>query len=287
MIWLIFAVLTALFESLKGVFSKKSLKGIDEYVVSWSLMFFALIFLAPLLLFIEIPALGGQFWIALIVGGLLGAVATVLYMKAIKESDLSLAVPMLTFTPLFLLITSPLILGEFPRSLGLAGILFIVAGSYSMNIKKMRDGYLEPFKALLKEKGPRLMLIVAFIWSITSNIDKIGVQNSSPIFWVIAVDAFLAIILFPIMLYKSPKSARQVSVSLKALVPIGLFSALTSVFQMTALSLTLVAYVISIKRTSAVISVIFGYLIFKEKRIRERLFGAALMVLGVLLIALS
>ncbi len=287
MVWFIFAFLTAFFESLKDVFSKKGLKNIDEYIVSWSLRFFALPFLIPLLFFIEIPSLGSQFWIALLVGGSLNVITTILYMKAIKYSDLSITVPMVTFTPLFLLMTSPLIIGEFPNFLGLIGVLLIVLGSYTLNIKQRHEGYFAPFKALLKEKGPKLMLLVAFIWSITSNFDKIGVQNSSPIFWVIAVNIFITLVMLPIMLYKSQRSVQQISTSYKALLPIGLFSALTLIFQMTAINLTLVAYVISIKRTSAIMSVLFGYFIFKEKGIKERLIGAIIMIIGVLLITLS
>jgi len=69
--------------------------------------------------------------------------------------------------------------------------------------------------------------------------------------------------------------------------PIGLFSALSLIFQMAAINLTLVAYVISIKRTSAIMSVLFGYLIFKERGIKERLIGVTIMIIGVLLIVLS
>ena len=98
----------------------------------------------------------------------------IFYMKAIKASDLSITVPMLTFSPLFLLITSPLTLGEFPNLFGLFGILFIVAGSYMLNIKQRKEGWLVPFKALLSQNGPKFMLIVAFLWSISANFDKIG-----------------------------------------------------------------------------------------------------------------
>ena len=287
MLWFIFSFFTAFFESLKDVFSKKSLKNIDEYVVSWSLRFFALPFLVPLLFFIEIPSLGNKFWLALLIGGSLNVITTILYMKAIKHSDLSITVPMVTFTPLFLLLTSPLIVGEFPSFFGLIGVLLIVAGSYTLNIKQRHEGYLAPFKALLKEKGPKLMLLVAFIWSITSNIDKIGVQNSSAIFWVIATDIFIALIMSPIMIYKSRTNMHHIRTSYKVLLPIGLFSAIASIFQMIAISLTLVAYVISIKRTSAIMSVLFGHLIFKEEGVKERLLGAIIMVIGVLFIVLS
>ena len=287
MFWFPLAFLTALFASLKDVFSKKNLKDIDEYVVSWSLRFFALPFLVLPLFFVKMPSLGNRFWMALFIGGSLNVIATILYMKAIKYSDLSIAVPMVTFTPLFLLMTSPLILGEFPNLLGLIGVILIVLGSYTLNIKRRHEGYFVPFKALLREKGPKLMLLVAFIWSITSNFDKIGVQNSSPIFWPIGVNIFMTLVMFPIMLYKSPASLGQISTSYKSLFPIGLFSALSLIFQMAAINLTLVAYVISVKRTSAIMSVLFGYLIFKERGIKERLIGVTIMIIGVLLIVLS
>ena len=56
---------------------------------------------------------------------------------------------------------------------------------------------------------------------------------------------------------------------------------------MTAINLTLVAYVISIKRTSTIMSVFAGYLVFKEKGVKERLIGTVIMIIGVLFITLS
>jgi drug/metabolite transporter (DMT)-like permease len=56
---------------------------------------------------------------------------------------------------------------------------------------------------------------------------------------------------------------------------------------MVALSLTLVAYVIALKRLSGLISVFLGYYFLKERKIKERLLGAFIMFLGVLLIVLS
>lgn len=288
MVWPIFALLTAFFESLKDVFSKIVLKtnGIDEYATAWSLRFFSLFLLLPLLFFIKIPHLNNQFWMALIFGGSLNILTIILYMKAIKASDISLTIPMVAFTPLFLLITSPVIVHEFPSISGLIGIILIILGSYILNLKERHGGHLAPLKALIKENGPRLMLVVAFIWSITSNIDKIGVKNSSPVFWVIANSIFWATVLCPIMLLKSKKAVRNIPANLKTLIPIGIFAGLGGIAQMTAINLALVAYVISIKRTSAIISVLLGYFIFKEKNIKERLIGAIIMIIGVLFITL-
>jgi len=280
MIWIAFAFLTALCESLKDVFSKKGLANIDEYVIAWSLRFFAVPFLLPILFFIKIPNLTKAFWLALFIGGGLNAICTILYMKAIKQTALSLTVPLVAFTPLFLLLTSPFMIGEFPDLSGVGGIILIVIGSYVLNFSAMQRGHLAPFRSLFAESGPRLMLLVAFLWSISANCDKIGIQNSSPLFWSIAATSFMAVVLIPIVLYKSPHALQQIPAVFKKLIPIGFFCALTVIFQMLAVSLTLVAHVIAIKRTSTVMSVLWGFLVFKETRFKERLLGRELWLLG-------
>jgi uncharacterized membrane protein len=156
-----------------------------------------------------------------------------------------------------------------------------------MKIKHMKKGFFAPFGALIKEKGPRLMLLVAFIWSITSNFDKMGVINSSPMFWVASTGIFMTIVMLPIMLFKSKNVISKIKSGYKVLVPMGFFGVAASIFQMTAVSMTLVAYVISIKRTSVIMSVLLGHFLFKEKGLKERLIGVILMVLGVVLITLS
>jgi len=286
MTWVIFAFLTAIFRSLTDVAGKFSLKNIDEYIVAWSLNFFSLPFLIPLLFFIDIPSVSSGFWIALLISGILNVVAVILYMRAIKLSDLSLSIPMITFTPLFLLITSPIIIGEFPNIYGIFGILLIVFGSYILNIKERKKGLLAPFKALIKNKGPKLMLIVAFIWSITSNFDKIGIQNSSAIFWCVSINIFITIIITPIIFLQSKNNIKQISNNFKPLFTIGFTNAVMILCHMIAISLTLVAYVISIKRASAIISVLLGSIFFKEKNLKSRLLGSLIMIMGVLLITL-
>ncbi len=284
--WVGLALLTALCEALKDVFSKLNLKNTNPYIIALAMRLFSLPLLLPLLIFIDIPVLGEMFFPALIAGGLMNIFITILYLKAIQHSDLSVTVPMVTFTPLFLLITSPIIVGEFPGYYGIAGIVCIVLGSYMLNLHTVRSGFFAPFKALIKDKGPRYMLGVAFLWSITANIDKVGIQNSHPVFWVVSISAFLFAGMIPVVLLFAKKDLKQLKKNALKLLPVGIFSGLTLVFQMLAIQIALVAYVISIKRTSALMVVIFGWLIFKEKGFVQRIAGAALMLLGVLLISL-
>lgn len=282
--WFLFAFLAAFCSSLKDVFGKKAIQHVDDCVISWSWGAFALPFLFPFLFIFDLPRIQPQFWIALFIGGSLYTCSSILYIKAIKHNDLSTTVPLLTFTPIFLLLTSPLIVGEFPTLSGLIGILLIVIGSYLLHFDHRQMSYLAPFKALVHERGPRLMLAVAFIWSISSNFDKIGVQNSSPIIWAIGINAFLAISLLPLVIYSTHKGH---AISAKSLFPVGFFNAMVFLFHMHALRLALVSYVIAVKRTSILLSVLWGYLIFKEKGIKERFLGAVIMVLGVLFIVLG
>ncbi len=285
--WVLFSLLAAFFESAKDVFGKRGLQNSDELIVAWAWRFFALPFLLPLLLIIDIPELDRTFWGALAVSGGLNVLTSLLYLQAIKHSDLSVTAPMITFTPLFLLATSPLILGERAGPLGMLGIGLIVFGAYLLNIHKRSLGLLAPFRALVSETGPRLMLAVALIWSVTANVDKIGLQHSSPVFWGIAVNLLIAAVLLPWAATRIRRDRRQVRGNLGNLLAIGLCGGLTILCQMTAISLTLVPYVIAIKRTSTVMSVLWGCLLFREPALRERLLGVTVMVVGVVLITLA
>lgn len=148
MIWLAFAILTAFFESLKDVSSKKSLQTIDAYIVAWMANVFAIAFLLPLLFILGIPSLNVHFWIALLIGGSLNVVSFILYLKAIQVADLSITVPLVTLTPLFMLITSPLIVGESATIADVIGIVLIVSGAYILNLRERKMAILlrsEPF----------------------------------------------------------------------------------------------------------------------------------------------
>jgi uncharacterized membrane protein len=281
MTWILFAALTAFFESLKDVASKVSLKTLDAYLVSWALFALMLPVLLGYWLFGAIPPLSLPFFQALVIGGILNAIAVILYVRAIQVSDLSLTVPIVALTPLFLLLTAPVLVGEYPNAIDVLGILLIVLGAYVLNLQPRNTGYLAPFKALLVEPGSRWMLCVAVIWSFTANFDKIGVAHSSPDFWVVSLFSVLAIALTPMVLLKSPRSLLALTTHAPILLLVGSLSSLTVFLQMQAIEIAPVTRVIAVKRTSTLIGVFWGHLIFKEQGIRQRAVGALLMVLGV------
>ncbi|MCB0346605.1 MAG: EamA family transporter [Bdellovibrionales bacterium] len=285
--WLVFAILTALFESLKDVLIKRRIHNINPYLVAWGMVIISCPFLVLALLFVPTPELGKNFWWALLASGVLDGAGVFLYIKALSMGELSLIVPLVAFTPLFLLATSPIMLGEFPNEIGLLGVVLIVVGSYVLNLSARGGGFFAPFKALVKHPGSRLMLLVAFIWSVTSNVHRIGINNSSVIFWGAADSIAVSILMIPVVRLHAKQDFRALRTSFKALAPVGVCNAAMFLCMLTAINMSLVAYVISVKRLSTVLSVLMGHMLFKEEGLRERLLGALIMVAGVFCIALS
>ena len=288
--WLLYASLTAIFEACKDASGKQSLKTLDEYSVLFSFMAVGVVLLLPVLLATGIPPILPGFWLAIFIGGGLNILAFTLYVRALKLADLSLTVPLVTLTPLFLLATSPIIVQEWPTWADGAGVVLLVIGSYVLNIQSPTAGITtnvwSPLLAMAKNPGSRLMLCVAFIWSITSNFDKIGVLNSSPLCWAVALFTVIAGGMLPFVL-RPGRGLKPLASQWKLLVVTGGFNAFAIAFQMLALTLAPVAQVIAVKRMSTLISVLFGHFLFGERGMRSRLLGAGIMVSGVAIMALS
>ena len=258
----------------------------DEYVVGFSWKFFSLPFISLFVLLKGIPNVDIIFWLMILSSGGLDSIACILYMRAIKSSPLSLTVPMMSFSSPLLLLTSPIMLGESPNVFGAIGVILIVFGTYVISLEDLRYGGFASFKMLRREKGIRLMLGAAIITSITANLNKIGIQHSDPLFFLLMWNVFVSALLFPAMLMKSQGSIKIKSANLAILFLIGLCNALMLGFLFYALELASVPYIMSARRTNIIFSALFGYLFFKEKYILPRLTGTLTMFLGVLVLSL-
>ncbi len=219
--------------------------------------------------------------------------AILLYVEAIKISPLSMTLPFLSFTPVFLIMTSYLILGELPDKSGFVGILLVASGAYLLNIHTIRYGILEPLRAIRRERGSLLMIVVAFIFSITSNLGKIAIQHTNPLFFSVFYIILLSIVLLPIMLFKNYRRQSEFNNRIKFsnlfkeknFFIIGICYAIMVISHFKAVILIEVPYMISIKRTSLIFGIIFGAIFFKETNIKEKLIGGIIMITGLVLIS--
>ena len=152
MLWILYSLLSAFSWATADAFTKKISKA-DDYVIMLARFLYAAPFVLLLLLFIPIPRLDNSFWFFLSLAIPVETVSWILYIKAIRISPLSLVVPLISLTPVFLVITSFVILGEIPTAIGFIGILLVVIGAYILNFKSLSKGILGPFRFIFREKG--------------------------------------------------------------------------------------------------------------------------------------
>ncbi len=286
MLWFILAIATALCVATGDALTKKFFGRFSPYDMAIAASIYSLPFLIVYIFFIPIPPLDTVFWWIACILIPLDTFAFYLYMKAIKLSPLSLSIPFLSFTPVFMIFTGFIVLGEVPNSWGIIGIGFIVAGSYLLNVTQVKYGYFAPFRAILREPGSILMLVVAFIYSFLAVLWKKAIQHSSPLFfgffYLVALDITI-LIFFPFL--EKIKWRGILKVPAKGL-SVGLMLFLHALFHCLAINMIEAVYMIAVKRMSILFSVFYGWILFKESDIGARMLGALFMFVGVVFIIL-
>lgn len=227
-----------------------------------------------------------SYLVYLLVDTALVAFSVLLYYRAVQVSPLSLTIPFLAFTPVFLLLTGNVMLGEIPPLLKSEGVIFVVLGSLLMHREAFRAGIFEPFKAVLRERGSRYMLAVSFILSLTNPLDKKLVMMSDAFSygWAYAIMLLLFFGIPLLMRRGAPGSVAPLAIKWIPLA--GLSDALTLLLQFESHNYIDVVITISLKRAGIILAVLAGWLIFHERQIADRLIASAVMLVGAVMIYL-
>jgi drug/metabolite transporter (DMT)-like permease len=286
MLWTTLSLLTAFATAsqdawVKRYFSHLSTAEMTAFPFLYSVPLFAVV-----LPFVPVPVLDRVFYGTFLLSIPLHIVPFFLHMKAIQHSPLSLTLPYLAFTPVFLILVGFVVLREVPNAWGIAGILTTCAGGYILNLKKGYRSLLAPVAAIFREKGSWLMLIVAFLYSVSGAVAKKAILHSSPLFFTVSFFTVLGIVMALCMVIIGHARIGVLRKHVgKGFIAGGLLLA-HAVFHGFAISLTKAAYMVSVKRLSVLIGFGYGWLIFKEKDLPVRLIGTILMVAGAGLITL-
>lgn len=285
--WILFSFISAFSETTKDVVGKKSTHATNEYITSFSLHFFASIIFIPFVLWKGVPELSSLYWLATAGVFITIPAWSILYMKAIKLSPLSVSVPMLAFNPVLTALLSIVLGKDIPSILGWVGILLVTVGIYLIrfDISMKHKGILYPFKSILHEPGALAMLGVALIWSIGAHLSKLGVTSSSALFFAFTQATAAAIILYIIARIKSSVTVMSgLKQHFKSLFSLGLLNAIGDFAMTTALSTGITPYVISLKRTNILWSSLMGKLFFRERINVIKTTGLLIMFTGVVMI---
>lgn len=281
-------ILTALLTSGADALSKKAAGRESVYAVSMSRWLFAL----PILLLfnyksIIIPDLNREavFWLAFV--SPLELVAMILYVKAISRYEISLVVPFLSLTPLLLLLTGSLFLGEEISPSGVLGVCTVVIGIYIMNISDLRDGMLAPFVNIFRNRGVVYVMLVAIIYTVTSTIGKRIVTLVGPSFMSFWYLASLTVLLFVFITIRREPIIDVLRRNLLINLAIGTLVGLAAYTLFTSYQFIPVSYAITLKRTSILFAVLWGRIFFNESDFRKRLLGSLIILAGVAIIILE
>ena len=283
MTWFVLSLAAALSIAARDV-SIKTFGDLDPSEIAILELFWALpyFFLGNLL--IEIPPLDQTFWITFVLSVPINILAYVLYLYAIKISPISLSIPFLAFTPAFMVLTGFFILAETINLWGGLGIGFIVLGGYILHFRNDQKNYLAPFSSFLSEKGSWFMLIVAILFAFAAVIGKKAIIHSSPLFFSYFFFLTFNITVLSSLLLGRKNNWQKIIRNTPRGLWLGTLLMIHISFHGLAIAVSTAVYMVAVKRSSILFSVLLSWLILRETDIRYRGLGTLLMFVGMLFI---
>ena len=285
--WFVLALGSAYFMATEGVLSKALMQKNDRWTAGWLQCALSAAFLA-LLLWESTPIVFNRELVILLI--ILMPVETLaywLFLTAIQIAPVSLTFPFLSFTPVFTILTARLFLGESVSLMGAGGIVLVSFGAYILQANLIRESIFEPIRAIFTNPGSRAMLAVAFLYSITSTLGKKGVLLIGPRNFAVVYFGLFAVVVTVFQVARMMSGQSRIYLKGKYVllaVSSGLAMALMMFTHCLAIELAPVPYMMSVKRTSMIFAVLYGWIFFKEELIGYRLIGAFVMAAGVFLI---
>lgn len=288
--WFLLALGSAFTLASADAFTKKYLSDYDGPEIVFVRFGVAALLLLPFVFVYPLPPVPTAFWLWIAVLVPLELLAMLLYVLAIRDSPLHLTLPYLAFTPVLIVLTGYLVLGESVSHTGFFGILLVVMGAYQLNAHRIgKPGarrWLAPFVAIATEQGSRFMLMAAAIYSLTSVMSKAAMGYATPESFGPFYFAIIGFVVMGIMAFRRPSSLRLLLRRPGPHLLIGVLMAIMVVTHFMAIAQVEVAYMVSVKRTSLLFGILYGALLFGERNLMSHALAGALMVTGVVLIVL-
>lgn len=227
-------------------------------------------------------------WLPALLCGLLAAVGELLFLYGLRGADLSIAMPLMAFLPVFSSMLGYALFDEIPSLLGGLGAVTIVAGAYLLNVRlPLRENLLLPITHILTNKACLFILISAFIGAILFVGQRYGVRHSSPVTFftmTLVVDWF---VFLGLVAWSGQFRVKQALTGKLALTLCGTGIAwaigLTCLY--ASYNYTLAVYAGSAMQIQTLLSITLGALLFREQRYVQRLIAGGVIVAGVIMIS--
>lgn len=223
-----------------------------------------------------------NYWGYVILAGLLCTLGSICLIKALQCGEMSVLGPINSYKCIVGLIFGYILLGEIPSLKGLFGTLLIIIGSWFI-FDTVKEGV--SFKLLLR-KDIILRFCALFFTGCEAAVLKKIILMSSPkesfILWCFSGFLFSIILAFLFKTKIRRLNLKNTIGTIGIAICLGIMQYSTNlVFQKLNVGLSLALF-----QLSSLISVFFGYLMFKEKDIIKKILGTLIMIFGSCLILL-
>ena len=283
--WMIMAVLSAVFAGLTATLAKCGIRKTNSDVAT-ALRTIVVLLFAVLMVFVvgsqgTIPEISGKSWLFLILSGVATGASWICYFKALSLGDVNKVAPIDKSSTVISVLLAILVFGETHHLLvKLAATALIGAGTYLMIEKKLTQ----------KQSGSGWLiyaLLSAVFAALTSVLAKIGISGVESSLATAIRTAVVLIMSWSIVLGKheqgllknlDPKELAFIALS-------GLATGASWLCYYYAIGSGVLSVVVPIDKLSILVTVVFSRIFLKEKLTSKAGFGLACMCIGTLIMA--
>ena len=281
--WLIMAVLSAVFAGLTSILAKCGIKKTDSDVATAIRTFVVLLF-SVLMTFLvgsfrDIGAISAKSLLFLVLSGLATGASWICYFKALSLGDVNKVVPIDKSSTVLTVLLAIVLLQETNHlAIKLVGTVLLAVGIFLMVEKKQTDK--------VEENGRwRLYAVLSAVFAAaTSILAKIGIENVESNLGT-AVRTLVVLCMAWSIVFAKGKQSQVKMLDKRELVFImlsGLATGASWLCYYYAIQNGVVSVVVPIDKLSILVSIAFSYFVFHEKLTKKAALGLCLMVLGTL-----
>lgn len=288
--WFYAALSDAFLSGLSVVIGKHTLKTVSPLVFYWSV----LVISTPIIFLFAwkdgIPALTLTFVIGIVGSVVFYTISKLWFFKVIKDAHLSEVHPLVALGPIFTLLFAIPVLSEKPSGLALFGTLVSLFGVYVLNVSSLREGLLEPFKILFRNKLALLMLASVAVGGVVSVFDKLAINSTFPrnsTFTLLIEDLVIIFGLLPYLISKRKTVWQEIAINKKLILLLGILGAASNILAFFALSGGQAGLVTAIFRTQIFFVLFFSFIFFKDRLKLETVIGVIIMIVGLAIMKLG
>jgi len=276
------ALLCASLLACKDLLSKRVSAHVSSTTSAFASFLFALPFYLLLLALLALLGredftLSSTFLLLVLCRSLTDTFAEWFKMSSFAHGELSVMVSLQSLSPLFLLLTSPMITGDKISTRGMLGVGLIVVATV-LFVANPRGSAKKT-----ELKGVIFALAAAFFFSLNTCFDRLAVQHASAAWSAFAMTLLAALFLAPLF-WRARGGLGELRSQVRLFTARGAIEVVFMVSKLWALQYLQAQYVAALQRVSVLVAVINGQVFFDEDRFVVRMCAALLMLLGIVLI---